>query len=48
MTFQEQMYIEQVLNSPYECDNPLDYDFNVDSAIDEYIDSLMRESRASL
>jgi len=45
MNAQELEYIEQVLNSPHDGDCPFDYDFNVDSAIDAYIDQCMSKRR---
>jgi len=35
-------FIEALLNSPYEPDCPFDGNYNVEAAIDEYIDRCMR------
>jgi len=46
MTTQELDYIEQVLNSPFSVDDsPFDSEFNVDAAIDAYIDQCMTTRR---
>ena len=46
MTTQELEYIEHVLNSPFNVDDcPFDSEFNIDAAIDAYIDHCMTARR---